>query len=1010
MYNQEWIAGSTPTSPQGEKLRTYATSFGLVPKHRELTWFPQGGGGDSVDYALCSEKLRCSVRLLEKRGEHSDHKPFVLLQDKTFCSICQVAFNYVQDLESHTDTPKHRINFLLKSYQKHKDKFRCNPHQLGLEMSLKDPAAGVVQSIEEPGVINIIAEEMVSKHFKISLKNVGVIGEEKGDNSKDEGLVIDRIGLLRPDNSFTLADENRLTEGRTKIKLIPSRSYKIDVTCLGNQIGQHKGVLMVSFYDELHSAKDEASGKYVLHHMAVELNFKIVNSELREIKRGAPYERPRPFSVWKVTETIPGTPLDFVGTGGPGGLKRAVPLNQSFISKPRRALIQAGFESNGSAEQRREAVKCVKLMSEPLNANNYQERIQLLLHCEELQMEYDIRHYDMLSIPVDLEQRGRKRLIKIRVPGLAENRPSVLKGDRIYLKKINTTTEFEGFVDDVGEQDVFLAVNTRLTDMFVKNMKFDVRFTINRFPLRNMHRAVEFARKEGGFMESIFPTRESRSAGPAKHVTPFNRLVEGNTAQMLAVSNIVGRSSGTAPYVIFGPPGTGKTITLVESIKQIWKLEPGAHILAAAPSNAAADLIAERLKEHVPKGKLFRFHAPSRNTRTLNQKILDISNMKNGELFTPSMEELAKYSIVIVTLCTAGRLVSAKFPVDHFSHVFIDECGHATEPEAVIALAGILDPARLRTNGQIVLAGDPKQLGPVLRSAHAKSKGLDVSLLERLMGMDLYSPSTTSGAYNNKYITKLVNNFRSHPAILSLPSRLYYNNDLVAAADPVLVNSMLDFPGLPGQARGKFPVVFHSVIGEDQQEERSPSFFNPEEVAMTVKYVKQILDLKANKIKAKEIGIISPYRRQVEKLREQLYSKGPEFRDITIGSTEEFQGQERRVIIISCVRSQVQYVKTDHQYKLGFLKNSKRFNVAITRAKALMIIIGNPHILGQDPDWRAMIEYTQENGGFTGAPYSIQRNADLDRLEQGMQRLLLEDSAELSPVTQYEEPAWRADI
>ena len=90
-------------------------------------------------------------------------------------------------------------------------------------MSLKDPAAGVVQSIEEPGVINIIAEEMVSKHFKISLKNVGVIGEEKGDNSKDEGLVIDRIGLLRPDNSFTLADENRLTEGRTKIKLIPSR-------------------------------------------------------------------------------------------------------------------------------------------------------------------------------------------------------------------------------------------------------------------------------------------------------------------------------------------------------------------------------------------------------------------------------------------------------------------------------------------------------------------------------------------------------------------------------------------------------------------------------------------------------------------------------------------------------------------------------------------------------------------------------------------------------------------
>ena len=92
--------------------------------------------------------------------------------------------------------------------------------------------------------------------------------------------------------------------------------------------------------------------------------------------------------------------------------------------------------------------------------------------------------------------------------------------------------------------------------------------------------------------------------------------------------------------------------------------------------------------------------------------------------------------------------------------------------------------------------------------------------------------------------------------------------------------------------------------------------------------------------------MITPYRRQVQKIRQKL-RKDEKTKEVMVGSTEEFQGQERRVIIVSTVRSSPEYVYTDNQYKLGFLKNPKRFNVAITRAKALLIVVGNPHILSQ---------------------------------------------------------------
>merc|ERR1719150_1679174 len=233
------------------------------------------------------------------------------------------------------------------------------------------------------------------------------------------------------------------------------------------------------------------------------------------------------------------------------------------------------------------------------------------------------------------------------------------------------------------------------------------------------------------------------------------------------------------------------------------------------------------------------------------------------------------------------------------------------------------------------MAGDPKQLGPVIRSVAAAKHGMTISLLERLMESELYSRDS-SGHYNTRCITKLVRNFRSHPNLLTVPKQLFYNNELDACADPVVTESCLNFEELPEAARrNKVPLIFHGVIGQDLKEESSPSFFNIEEIIIVRDYIKKLLEMRQNKVKPEEIGVIAPYRRQVQKLRQKLRADG--LGEVMVGSTEEFQGQERRVIIVSTVRSTPQYVLTDKQYKLGFLQNPKRFNVAITRSKALLI-------------------------------------------------------------------------
>ncbi|XP_050412880.1 RNA helicase Mov10l1 isoform X1 [Patella vulgata] len=429
-----------------------------------------------------------------------------------------------------------------------------------------------------------------------------------------------------------------------------------------------------------------------------------------------------------------------------------------------------------------------------------------------------------------------------------------------------------------------------------------------------------------------------------------------NDCQKMAVIKIVLGQSRPLPYIIFGPPGTGKTITVVESMLQILLRIPSSRIVACTPSNSAADLLIERLyaSGQVKVCDMVRLNSFHRKEGAIPDIVLPFS--ASGE----DLNLISRHRIVVCTCNMAGSMFNLGLKVGHFTHAFVDEAGQATEPECLIPL-GLVSGA----DGQIVLAGDPKQLGPVLMSPDAKLFGLELSLLERLMERQIYCYNAQQfseyGGFDPNLVTMLIENYRSHPSILHLPSKLFYFNQLKVKADPSLTHTLVNWSMLPTQG---VPVVFHGIRGEDLREGNSPSWFNPGEAVLTVQYLQSLIKHTDLNIDVEDIGIITPYRKQIEKIRLLIEKLGIE--RVKVGSVEEFQGQERQVVIISTVRSNEKLLGLDLRHVLGFLSNPKRFNVAITRAQAALVIIGNPFVLIQDENWRQLIQYCVENGAYTG--------------------------------------------
>ncbi|XP_032201724.1 RNA helicase Mov10l1 isoform X2 [Mustela erminea] len=664
-------------------------------------------------------------------------------------------------------------------------------------------------------------------------------------------------------------------------------------------------------------------------------------------------------------------------------------------------------------EQKIDILTFQPLLAELLNMSNYKEKFSTLLWLEEIHAEIELKEYNMSG--VTLKRNGD--LLVLEVPGLAESRPSLYAGDKLILKTQEYNghvIEYIGYVIEIHEEDVTLKLNPEFEQAY--NFEpMDVEFTYNRTTSRRCHFALEHVIHLGVkvlFPEEVVlqspqvagswnhaqdtkndaqPTIKTRKAtkdhtkpaakerrpdsqaspGPAAFAEKsahrvneaqvprarekefFNPVLNEN--QKLAVRRILSGDCRPLPYILFGPPGTGKTVTIIEAVLQVYYALPDSRILVCAPSNSAADLVCLRLHDSqvLRPGAMVRVNATCRFEETVADALKPYC--RDGE----DIWKASRFRVVVSTCSSAGLFYQIGVRVGHFTHVFVDEAGQASEPECLIPLGLVSD-----ADGQIVLAGDPMQLGPVIKSRLAMAYGLSVSMLERLMSRQVYLRDENAfgacGAYNPLLVTKLVKNYRSHPALLALPSRLFYHKELEVCADPSVVTSLLGWEKLPKKG---FPLIFHGVRGSEAREGRSPSWFNAAEAVQVLRYCCLLARSLSSQVSASDIGVITPYRKQVEKIK--ILLRNVDLTDIKVGSVEEFQGQEYLAVIISTVRSNEDRFEDD-RYFLGFLSNSKRFNVAITRPKALLIVLGNPHVLVRDPCFGALLEYSITNGVYTG--------------------------------------------
>ncbi|KIY47324.1 P-loop containing nucleoside triphosphate hydrolase protein [Fistulina hepatica ATCC 64428] len=644
------------------------------------------------------------------------------------------------------------------------------------------------------------------------------------------------------------------------------------------------------------------------------------------------------------TEVIPGPPMPSFDSA----IKYVVPLPM--------ANIPSSLENVLVRDSQAEILRRLRetFLPRSLNTSTYAQHFRYLLWIEEYKMNRDLDFYDIAN--ADLTRHGK--YFYLAVPGLAEKRPSVLMGDTILVQSVNGPQGrwFSGRVNVVRREEVGLCFDPSFR--WTLNQRYNIRFKLNRFPLRRQHQALSdvFDEERVVFPKSVHIPGLAPGAFSVRRLK--NSHIRSNERQLQAVQSILHLPKGSLPFVVFGPPGTGKTVTIVESILQLVCQSTGTRVMACAPSNSAADLIATRLKAALPPAAaLFRYYAPSRNKNDTPDALENCICVSRDGLFTcPPRAQVLQYRVVVATCVSASVFAAIDVPRGHYSHIFIDEAGQATECEVMVPIRTMAGP-----DTNIVLSGDPKQLGPIIRSKVAQQLGLEQSMIERLMKLDTYKLPERQG-YS---VIKLTKNFRSHNSILKYPNERFYDNELVQCADPQIIKQYLGWSHLPN---ARFPIIFHAISGQDAREASSPSFFNVHEITQVKQYVQQLKSARGNfRTVDGDIGVITPYHAQCLKIRASLRGVADE---VKVGSVEEFQGQERKVIIISTVRSSREFVEYDLKHTLGVVTYiaDTTSTVAVTRAQALLIVVGDPHVLQLDALWRQFLNYVHDNGGWTGIP------------------------------------------
>ena len=468
------------------------------------------------------------------------------------------------------------------------------------------------------------------------------------------------------------------------------------------------------------------------------------------------------------------------------------------------------------------------------------------------------------------------------------------------------------------------------------------------------------ARGRLGYLRDLFYSSqkaETFTFAPL-HYPFLNRSQEQAVNQVLAAKDVA---------IVHGPPGTGKTTTLVEAIYETLRREN--QVLVCAQSNMAVDWISEKLVDrglHVLRignptkvndkmlsftfERRFESHPDYPQLWALRKAIRQVrATRKRGDRsFHQKIERLKEREIELelrirnqlfgeahVIACTlvgsANRLLDGM----KFGTLFIDEAAQALEAACWIPV---------RRASRVVLAGDHCQLPPTIKSLAAMKGGLDKTLMQRIVD------------HHPEAVTLLQIQYRMNEDIMRFSSDWFYHGKVVA--DPsVKYRGILDLDkAIEWKEACETDDSDMSTRSHEEFVGSSYGRINKLEARQTLLTLaeyylrigrQRILDERI------DVGIISPYRAQVQYLR-HLIKKVDFFKPfrkyITVNTVDGFQGQERDVILISLVRS-------NDEGQIGFLRDLRRMNVAITRARMKLIILGDVATLTRHPFYRRLYEY-----------------------------------------------------
>ncbi|MGD8859529.1 MAG: AAA domain-containing protein [Myxococcales bacterium] len=431
--------------------------------------------------------------------------------------------------------------------------------------------------------------------------------------------------------------------------------------------------------------------------------------------------------------------------------------------------------------------------------------------------------------------------------------------------------------------------------------------------------------------------------------------------------------------LIHGPPGTGKTRALVEVVRQA--VARGDRVLVSAASNAAVDNLAERLALHgvpiVRVGHPARV-APGVEARTLDA-LLDRSEARTrakrliaeanelrrrvskrrargsmdrrqarqllaearglmrdarGALDAERALQLARVQVVCATAAGAD---AQQLRDEAFDLVVLDEATQAVDPIALAALARA--PVA-------VLAGDPQQLPPTVVSQEAARAGLSRTLFERLAERE-----------GERVVRMLKVQYRMHAALMRFPSESMYDGALTAA-DAVAEWRLADLQGVADDPLRPGPFHFIDTAGKGWAEVRDvedPSTHNPEQAERTAREARRVL---SRGVEPGDVAIITPYLAQARLLRALLADAVAG--GLEVGTVDGFQGREKDVIIVDLVRS-------NEDGDVGFLADIRRTNVAITRARRLLLVVGDGTTLARHDFYARLMQHAEATGAYLSA-------------------------------------------